>query len=114
MKLQTYRNNLAPRTSHATQTLVLRTDVDAEAAVYRLAVRPDGIAQLYFNGEIIGTTPGEILTGPAPARPYVRIGKTVTQGEWNANLQRIAYDFTGAFAPALGAREQRAEALPAP
>lgn len=108
MKLQTYRNNLAPRTSHATQTLVLRTDLDAEAAVYRLAVRPDGIAQVYLNGEIVGTTPGETLTGPAPARPYIRIGKTVTQGEWNVSLQDIAFDLSGAYAPASDLRKRRA------
>ena len=108
MKLQTYRNNLAPRTSHGTQTLVLRTDVDADAAVYRLAVRPDGIAQLYFDGEFIGTTPGETVTGPTPARPYLRIGKTVTFGEWNANLRHAAFDVTGAFAPAPADRKHRA------
>lgn len=107
MKLLTYRNNLAPRTSHATQTLLLRSDLDADTAVYRLAVRPDGIAQLYYNGAVLGTTPGEILTGPAPARPYLRIGKTVTQGEWNANLVRIAFDATGAYAPASDAGERR-------
>jgi sialate O-acetylesterase len=108
MKLQTYRNNLAPRTSHATQTLLLRTDLDADAAVYRLAVRPDGIAQVYLNGEVVGTTPGESLSGPAPARPYLRIGKTVTQGEWNASLKHAAFDVTGAFAPSAGTRKQEA------
>lgn len=114
MKLQTYRNNLAPRTSHATQTLVLRTDLEAEAAVYRLAVRPDGVAQLYLNGEFIGTTPGETLVGPAPARSYLRLGKTVTQGEWNANLQHVAFDASGAYAPSAGPRRQKSAPSAAP
>ncbi|MBI5693786.1 MAG: hypothetical protein HZC55_27240 [Verrucomicrobia bacterium] len=114
MRLQTYRNNLAPRTSHATQTLVLRNDLDAEAAIYRLSIRPDGIAQVYLNGECVGTTPGETLVGPTPARPYLRLGKTVTQGEWNANLQHVAFDPTGAFAPGPDIRRPKAAPAEAP
>jgi hypothetical protein len=54
------------------------------------------------------------VTGPAPARCYLRIGKTVTQGEWNANLQHIGLDLAGADAPAEDRPKRRAAPPAAP
>lgn len=100
LRLQTFQNNPAPRNTAALETHVLRSDLDTRPAVYRLAVRPDGVAQIYRDQELLGTTTGEIVQGEAPARSYLRIGKTVGGGEWAANIYHVAYDPTGAFSPA--------------
>jgi hypothetical protein len=99
MRLHTFQNNLAARNSQATDTHVLRSDLESEAAVYRLAIRPDGIAQIYSNGLLVGTTAGETLAGDAPAQSYLRVGKTVARGEWAVNLYHVAFDASGAFSP---------------
>lgn len=100
LRVHTFQNNPAPRNTPALETHVLRSDLDSEPAIYRLAVRADGIAQIYRDQELLGTTAGEIVQGEAPARSYLRMGKTVGGGEWATNLSHVAYDTTGAFAPA--------------
>ena len=106
-RLHTFQNNLAPRNSQATETRVLRSDLDLQPAIYRVAVRADGVAQFYYNGALVGTTTGETLTQAVPARSYLRVGKTVAAGEWIVNLYSVAYDLTGAFAPEKGAAADR-------
>jgi len=100
LRVHTFQNNPAPRNTPALETHVLRSDLDSEPAVYRLAVRPDGVAQIYRDQELLGTTAGEIVQGEAPSRSYLRIGKTVGGGQWATNIYHVAYDSTGAFAPA--------------
>lgn len=100
MRLMALENNLAPRSSQATHTLLLRSALDYGTALYRISVRPDGIAQIYLNGSLIGTSSGETLTGPTPDRSYLRVGKTVSTGEWSATIHHVAFDPTGAYAPA--------------
>lgn len=100
MRLVAFENNPAPRNSHATHTLLLRSALDYGAAIYRIAVRPDGIAQIYLNGSVVGTSAGETLSGPTPESSYLRVGKTVATGEWSATIHHVAYDSTGAYAPA--------------
>lgn len=100
MRVHTFQNNLSPRTPHATETVVLRTGLDPDPAAYRIAVRPDGVAQFYVNGMLLGTSAGETLTTHAPEQPYVRVGKTLDQGEWAATLSQVSFDPAGAFGPA--------------
>lgn len=100
MRLHAFENNLAPRNSWATETRVLRSDLENEPAAYRLAIRPDGIAQVYYNGALVGTSAGEQIVRDSPTRAYLRVGKTVLAGEWQATLQHVAWDTGGAFAPA--------------
>lgn len=102
MRLLAFENNPAPRISQATHTLLLRSALDYGAAIYRIAVRPDGIAQIYLNGSLVGTNSGEVLSGPGPTpeRSYLRVGKTVATGEWSATIHGVAFDTSGAYAPA--------------
>lgn len=99
-QVHTFQNEPGPRNSWAVMTRVLRTDLDARPATYRLAVRPDGVAQIYRDRELLGTTSGEVVMARTAEEPYLRIGKTTAQGEWAANVQHAAYDTTGAYAPA--------------
>lgn len=96
----TYQNEPAARNSWAVMTRVLRTDMDLEPATYRLSVRPDGVAQIYRDRELLGTTTGEVVMTRVAEEPYLRIGKTTDQGEWAASIHHVGYDLTGGYAPA--------------
>jgi hypothetical protein len=65
---------------------------------YRLTVRSDGIAQVYFDGKPIGLFAGEEVVEGAPEQSYIRAGKQVEAGEFTVNVQRISYE-NGAFIP---------------
>jgi sialate O-acetylesterase len=99
-QVHTFQNEPGPRNSWAVMTRVLRTDVETTPATYRLAVRPDGVAQIYRDRELLGTTSGEVVMAEVADDPYLRIGKTTAQGEWAATIQHVAYDVSGAYAPA--------------
>jgi sialate O-acetylesterase len=72
---------------------------------YRLAVRPDGIAQVYFEGRLVGVLGGEPLRGdPAGPSAYARIGKTVGDGDFLMRLYAAGIDERGAFAPQAGVK----------
>lgn len=66
--------------------------------VYRLTVRPDGIAQVYFDGNPMGLFVGEELGENASAQSYIRAGKQIKSGEFTVNVQKLSYA-SGAFAP---------------
>lgn len=87
-------------TFQADELRVLRSDMEEGAAVYRVAVRADGVAQIYHNADLLGTTVGELIDAdPELAKVYVRIGKTISTGEWLANISHVAIDTSGAFMP---------------
>jgi sialate O-acetylesterase len=72
---------------------------------YRLAVRADGIAQVYFDGRLIGVLGGEILRGETPeSSAYARIGKTVGDGDFLMRLYAAGVDEEGAFTPIAGSK----------
>lgn len=102
-KTRRYLVTIFPRRVHTFQTdelRVLRSDMEEGAAVYRIAVRADGVAQVYHDGELLGTTVGELIDSePELAKAYVRIGKTVSTGEWLATISHVAIDANGAFMP---------------
>ncbi|MHC4212742.1 MAG: hypothetical protein ACYSWP_05125, partial [Planctomycetota bacterium] len=60
---------------------------------YRLAVRPDRVAQIYLDGKLIGTRPFEYRT---PREAYIQLGAD-TGAE--AIVEYYAYDLTGAYQP---------------
>ena len=65
---------------------------------YRLIVRPDGIAQVYFDGKPIGLFAGEEVVKDTPSQSYIRAGKQGENGEFTVNVQKLSYA-NEAFAP---------------
>jgi sialate O-acetylesterase len=99
LQLRTFQNVNEGRASRGLETRVILSDMPNETALFRMAIRPDGVAQLYRDGDLVGTTTGVHIEGSAASAPYVRIGKITEGGEWIATLHHVAYDPTGAFAP---------------
>lgn len=79
---------------------LLASDLDnmAKPHAYRLAIRPDGVAQVYFDGNPIGLFEGEAVDGDAPSEPYILAGKQIEAGEFTVNFYTVAVDPGGAFA----------------
>jgi len=97
-RILTFQNFLGGRVSEGVETHVLRTDLDAKSRVLRLAIRPDGIAQIYDSGALLGTTSGEIIP-KSDKKSYLKFGKTIDYGAWSATIYGVSFDTTGAFAP---------------
>lgn len=103
-KLRLYSLTIFPMRLHAFQgneVRVLGANLDNCTAshTYRLAIRGDGVAQVYFDNECLGTLAGEVRDDGARGNSFVRIGKTTTVGEWVANLEHVAIDTGGPFEP---------------
>jgi sialate O-acetylesterase len=97
-RIETFQNVVGGRVSEGMESRVLRTDLDAQSRLMRLAIRTDGVAQIYDSGALIGTTSG--VTEPKSAgKSYLRFGKSLTSGAWSATVFEIAYDLGGAYAP---------------
>jgi hypothetical protein len=95
MKLHAFKRN---------ELHVVRADLDnaRQRIAYRLAVRPDGVAQLYMDGQRVGLLDGEVIDKPTPGMPehsYVRVGKGVPEGEYITSILHAAFDASGAYAP---------------
>jgi len=103
-KLRQYSLTIFPMRLHAFQgneVRVLGANLDncTAAHAYRLAIRADGVAQVYFDNEFKGTLGGELRDNDARGNSFIRIGKTTTEGEWVANLDHVAVEAGGAFEP---------------
>lgn len=103
-KLRQYSLTIFPMRLHAFQgneVRVLGANLDncTAAHTYRLAIRADGVAQVYFDDECRGTLAGELRDADAYGNSFIRIGKTTTEGEWVANLDHVAIETGGAFEP---------------
>jgi sialate O-acetylesterase len=66
---------------------------------YRIAVRPGGSAQIYFDSQELGTLPGEWIEKPEPATIGISIGKPYDGGALTATIEGVGYDVGGAFQP---------------
>jgi sialate O-acetylesterase len=97
-RIETFQNVVGGRVSEGVESRVLRTDLDVESRVMRLAVRPDGVAQIYASGALVGTTSGVREPGNGH-KSYLRFGKSLTSGAWSASVSGIGYDGGGAYAP---------------
>lgn len=95
-RIYTFQNFVGGRVPDNTQVRLLRSDMDDVGHVIRLAVRPDGVAQIYDGAEVIGTTTGEVTK---EEKPYLRFGKTEEGGKWSGAIYRASLDTGGAFAP---------------
>lgn len=82
------------------ETRYLGTNLDNAGAYheYRIAIRPDGVAQVYFDGRPMGTFAGQTVSGNAAKTSFVRFGKTLPKGFLIAHLASAGLDTTGAFA----------------
>lgn len=102
-RVYTFQNFVGGRVPDNTQVRLLRSDMDDEGHVFRIAIRPDGVAQIYDGSKVIGTTSGEVLKGK-DEKPYLRFGKTVEGGKWSGAIYLAAFDTGGAFAPGASAK----------
>ena len=80
---------------------IVRVEADnaRQRIPFRIAVRPDGVAQVYAGGEPLTLLEGERIETEVPESSYVRIGKGVEGGEYIATIVQAAFDTEGAFAP---------------
>jgi sialate O-acetylesterase len=66
----------------------------------RIAVRPEGSAQIYFDSQELGTLPGEWIEKPEPPeRAGISLGKPYDGGTLTATIERVSLDLDGAFQP---------------
>lgn len=108
-RIETFQNVLGGRVSEGMETRVLRTDLDTDARTMRLAIRPDGVAQIYADGALIGTTLG--VTEPkSETKSYLRFGKSLTSGAWAATILDFGHDLSGAYAPPASQARPKTEA----
>ena len=82
------------------ETRIFDSNLDngTSAHTYRISVRPDGMAQVYFDGEAAGLFEGEQVDEDIPEASYIRAGKQVEAGEFTANLFDVSFDTGGPFA----------------
>jgi hypothetical protein len=103
--MRRYLISILPMRLHAfmrNELHIVRDDLDNARvrAAYRLAIRPDGVAQLYMGQERIGLLEGTFIEGKdVPQQSYVRVGKSFEDGEYTVTLLHAAFDTGGAFAP---------------
>jgi len=78
---------------------VLDSNLDngTDSHTYRVAIRPDGVAQVYFDGKTAGLFEGEIIEKDPPSDSYIHVGKQVEAGEFTANFIEASFDTSGAF-----------------
>jgi len=97
-RIYTFQNVLGGRVPESTQTRLLRSDGDEAGHTFRVAIRPDGIAQLYDGARLLGTTSGETVKDGG-GKSYLRLGKSTDAGRWSASISQVGFDLGGAFAP---------------
>jgi len=97
-----YRIAVAPThvyAYHGNEIRILARNLDnsTDYHAYRLAVRADGVAQIYFDARELGTLAGE----PTDDSANVSIGwgKRADKGDITVNIDCIAFDTEGAFQP---------------
>jgi sialate O-acetylesterase len=104
-RLKQYRIAVAPSrvfALHGSEVRVIGYNLDtAGSHAYRIAMRPEGSAQIYFDSRELGTLPGEWVepSGAGSATPGVSIGKPYDGGTLTATIERVSYDLGGAFQP---------------
>lgn len=85
-------------------TYVLANDVDnTDDYTYRLAIRKDGICQVYFDNKLIGVVPPEVTDDKEGKGSFISFGKLKAEGDMVVNLGSVSFDGTGAYAPAAQA-----------
>jgi len=101
-QLRQYQISIAPMRVYGFQDDEIRTlgfnlDNSTRRHAYRLAIREDGIAQVYFDQQLLGTLRPTIAPAETNAESKLTFGKTVPRGEITANVSSVAFDLGGAF-----------------
>jgi hypothetical protein len=101
---KTYRIDFAPMHIYAyredyTDVIAYNIDNGTRYHKYRIAIRPDGVAQVYFDNELAGMAVAGVVTDTAESGSYIRFGKLETQGDITVNIGSVSFDKTGAYAP---------------
>lgn len=83
------------------RTLAAKLDNHSGPRTYRLALREDGVVQIYRDGKLLGTyyttsARDPLLTGRGS---YLQVGEGAGGSEADFRLEYIAYDLGGPFAP---------------
>ena len=100
---RTYRISVTPMGLCGIQgreTRVLGSNLDNNSRYhnYRVAIRPDGVAQVYFDDQPMGVLSGVPASGPISS-PRLTVGKLIPSGDLVANLESVSMDLGGAYAP---------------
>jgi sialate O-acetylesterase len=106
-KLRRYLLSISPMQIRAfgrNEVHVVRAEADnaRQRIAFRIAVRPDGVAQVYADDEKLTLLEGELVDAGddnVSEASYVRVGKGVEGGEYIATVVHAAFDAAGAFAP---------------
>jgi hypothetical protein len=102
-RLKQYRISIAPATVfglNGQEVRVLGRNLNTSGShAYRIAIRPEGSAQVYFDSKEVGTLPGEWIEKSDAAHPGIAIGKPYDGGTFTATIERVSYDVDGAFRP---------------
>jgi sialate O-acetylesterase len=102
-RLKQYRVAIAPArvfALHGSEVRVIGYNLDtAGSHAYRIAVRPEGSAQIYFDSRELGTLPGEWVESSRSAMAGVSIGKPYDGGTLTATIEQVSVDAGGAYQP---------------
>jgi formylglycine-generating enzyme required for sulfatase activity len=86
---------------HGFEALADDLDNAAAAHTYRLAVRPDGLVQVYRDAKRVGVRRPAAVRDPmiGTDRPYVQFGEGAGGSEADVVVEHVAWDLAGPFAP---------------
>lgn len=105
-KLNLYRLDFSPLMIVAFKEefiYILEHDIDnSDFHTYRLAIRKDGVCQVYYDKQLIGVIPPEVVEDKTIAAKgsFISFGKVRKEGDISANVTAVSYDGSGAYSPA--------------
>jgi sialate O-acetylesterase len=99
-----YRIAIAPSrvlALHGSEIRMIGYNLDTSGShAYRITVRPEASAQVYFDSRELGTLPGEWIDSTvAGTGPGISVGKPYDGGTLTTTIERLSYDLDGAFQP---------------
>jgi hypothetical protein len=102
-KVKVYRLEIKPLLIFAHQqkyisTLAHNINNTGKKASYRIAIRKDGIAQVYYKNQLVGLFEG-YTNNTNTQKSYVKFGISSGNSDTTVNLFKISVDETGAYAP---------------
>ncbi|MEI9806802.1 MAG: sialate O-acetylesterase [Bacteroidota bacterium] len=82
---------------------VLANDIDnSDFHKYRMAIRKDGVCQVYYDDQLIGVVPPEVAEDKEiiAKGSFIGFGKLKKEGDISVNVTSVSFDGTGAYSPA--------------
>lgn len=83
---------------------VLGDDMDnSDLHQYRIAIRKDGVCQVYYDEQLIGVASPEIIEDKEMVAKgsYILFGKVREEGDISTNVESVSFDGTGAYSPTV-------------